>query len=152
MTQAMLEDPGAEFIGELDDERLEALVETMYLVAYADGDYGREEREHFERCVQRLTEGRLAGHAFDHVVERLVERLAQEGLAPCLDSLEQRLDHPELRQIALVLAADMAAADGVVDASERRVIHALARALGLSAEAAEEALEGPPVSTVQPNS
>ncbi|HHH27442.1 MAG TPA: hypothetical protein ENK57_03700 [Polyangiaceae bacterium] len=139
-----MHDPGAHYVRSLDADELEALVETMFLVAFADGDYGPEERAHFERSVAVLTGGRLAGEDFDHVVARLVEALQRRGRASCIASLERRLGEPQLRQIALILAADMAAADGILHPQERAVVLAMARAFGVGEDAAREVLDGPP--------
>ncbi|MEQ9325127.1 MAG: tellurite resistance TerB family protein [Polyangiaceae bacterium] len=137
-------DPGAHYVGSLDGDKLEALIETMYLVAFADGAYGPSERAHFEKSVGVLTDGKLAGEDFDHVVTRLSDALRRQGRDGCIASLKQRLDEPQLRQIALILAADMAAADGVLHPEERAVVLAMARAFGVGEDAAREVLDGPP--------
>ena len=101
-------------------------------------------------CAQRieldwvLTDGKLAGEDFDHVVTRLSDALRRQGRDGCIASLKQRLDEPQLRQIALILAADMAAADGVLHPEERAVVLAMARAFGVGEDAAREVLDGPP--------
>lgn len=138
-----MHDPGAHYVGSLDADKLEALVETMFLVAFADGEYGPRERAHFERSVGALTAGRLAGRDFDHVVRRLVDTLRDEGREGCIASLKQRLDEPQLRQVALILAADMAAADGILHPEERAVVLAMARAFGVGEDEAHEVLDGP---------
>ncbi len=138
-----MNDPGADFLKELNTVQLGALVETMYLVAFADGEYGDEERTHFERCVAMLTEGRMSGDEFDHVIEGLVSDLRAKGRDGVIASLRQRLDSPRLRQIALILAMDMAAADGVLHPNERSFIEALGVALGVNDENRREVIEGP---------
>jgi uncharacterized tellurite resistance protein B-like protein len=138
-----MEDPGSHFIRELDEERLEALIETMYLVAFADGEYGEAERVHFSKSIDGLTGGRLAGETFDHVIERIVRQLQSGGLDGCIASLKRRLDDPQLRQVALILATDMAAADGVLHPHERSLIIAMAKAFEMDPDAAREVLDGP---------
>ena len=108
-----MDDPGPQFIDRLDRDKLEALIETMYLVAFADGDYSESERSHFATSVAGLTGGRIAPQSFDHVIDRVTADL-RGGRERCIASLKQRLDDPELRQIALILATDMAAADGIL--------------------------------------
>ena len=138
-----VDDPGPEFIDALKSDELEALVETMYLVAFADGDFGEEERAHFHLCVDRLTGGRLTGDAFEHLVDRVVSQLATEGHEGCVAAIKQRLPTDELRQIALILASDMALADGILHPAEREVVAALASSLGIDAQITQEILEGP---------
>jgi tellurite resistance protein len=140
---ATMLDPGGCFIAGLGRDQLEALVETMYLVAFSDGSYGAAERSHFARSVEMLTEGRVAGPEFEHVVTRMVARMQAEGRDGCVASLKQRLPTPELRQVALILAVDMAAADGVLDPRERRFIEGLGRAFDMNARATREVLDGP---------
>ncbi len=134
-----MEDPGQGYVTGLAPEQLEALVETMFLVAFADGTYGPDEREHFERCVCTLTNGRMAGDGFDHVIERLGATQRDKTIA----SLRLRLSTDELRQVALILATDMAAADGVLHPEERHVVRALAEAFDMDAGAVSEVFEGP---------
>jgi tellurite resistance protein len=140
---ATMQDPGGSFIAELGGDQLEALVETMYLVAFADGSYGDAERAHFAESVEMLTAGRMAGSDFDHVVGRMVSRVEREGRDGCIASLKRRLPTAELRQIALILATDMASADGRLDPGERRLIEALGCAFEMNARATREILEGP---------
>jgi tellurite resistance protein len=136
-------DPGAGYLPSLDDDKLEALVETMFVVAFADGEYGSEEREHFARSVDTLTGGRLAGSHFDHVVERTATELATMGRHGVIASIKTRLDDPTLRQVALILATDMAAADGVLHPEERAVIVGLASAFGMESDITRVVVEGP---------
>lgn len=138
-----MQDPGPSFVRDLEGEQLEALVETMYLVAFADGEYGEEEREHFERCVDMLTSSRMSGSSFDHVINGMVKRLQAEGRDGVIASIKHRLPSIELRQVGLILAMDMAAADGVLHPNERSFIEALATAFGMNETVTREVLEGP---------
>ncbi|HZO13285.1 MAG TPA: tellurite resistance TerB family protein [Polyangiaceae bacterium] len=136
-----MDDPGAEFIVELADHELEALVETMYLVAYSDGSYSAPERARFAHCVSKLTDGRMAGAHFDHVVARIVCRLRDDGMEACVRALRDRLA-PRLRSVALILASDMAAADGVLHPAERKLLLSLADAFQMHPEETREVLDG----------
>jgi tellurite resistance protein len=138
-----MEDPGPSFIRDLEGEQLEALVETMFLVAFADGDYGEAERKHFERSVAMLTGGRLGGESFDHVITRMVRRVRENGRDGCIGSLKRRLPTDHMRQVALILAMDMAAADGVLHPDERTFIEAMASGFGMTEHVMREVLEGP---------
>ena len=136
-----MDDPGAEFIGQLADHELEALVETMYLVAFSDGSYSAPERARFAQCVSRLTDGRMGGAHFDHVIARIVRRLRAEGMEACVRALRDRLA-PRLRSVALILASDIAAADGVLHPAERELLLSMADAFQLRPEDTHEVLDG----------
>jgi tellurite resistance protein len=145
-----MDDPGADFVRDLDREQLEALVETMYLVAFADGEYGPEERAHFEQCVAMLSGGRLRGDDFDHLIERLSTTLAARGRDGVILSLKRRLNAhgggtTRLSQVALILAIDMASADGVLHPNERSFIEALGTSLGVEPSTCREVIDGPRV-------
>jgi tellurite resistance protein len=135
-----MDDPGARYVPRLEPDQLEALVETMYLVAFADGRFGPEQRNHFERCVSSLTDGRMAGDGFAHVIDRVS---ATPDRDQTIASLRHRLPTEELRQIALILATDMAAADGVLHPEERHVVNAIAEAFDMDEAAISEVFEGP---------
>ncbi len=138
-----MDDPGPEFIRSLDPEQLEALVETMYLVAFADGRFDDAERDHFERSIRALTDGRLSAGAFDVVIARIGRQLDERGRDGLVASLKRRLRDPRLRQIALILAADMAAADGALHAQERALIETLADAFDMPPDSTREVFDGP---------
>lgn len=139
-----MQDPGEGWLLTVRHAQLEALVEAMYLVAFADGDYSQPERERFARSVELLTDGRLSGNSFEHVIDRVVDALKDRGRTACVASLAERLDSAELREVALILASDMAAADGVLHPSERELLVAMAAAFGLRADATREAIDGFP--------
>jgi tellurite resistance protein len=139
-----MEDPGENFIHRIDDDTLEALVETMYLAAFADGEFSDEERARFTESVEFLTRGRLAGSASQALLARVVEQHQSGERAARIATIKQRLTSVEVRRIALVLASDMAAADGVLHDAEREVILSLADALEVSRAEVEELLGGLP--------
>ena len=61
---------------DFDSPKLEALVEVMFLAAWADGDLGAEERAQFARSVETLTDKRVEGAAFEALFEKLSKQLA----------------------------------------------------------------------------
>jgi tellurite resistance protein len=140
-----MDDPGEDFIGAMTSDQLEALVEAMALIAFADGDYAPAERQRFAHSVEMLTAGRMGGHAFGHVLERVARALRERGWEACLGGLASRLDSPALRQVALILASDMAAADGILHAEERKLLKAMATSLGLQPDATDEVVDGFPL-------
>lgn len=137
-----MDDPGEDVTRGLGGHELEALVEVMYLAAFADGEFSDIERAHFSRSVDRLTEGRMTSALFDGVLERLRERLDTAGRDACIDAIRARLTEPRHRWLAVLLAADITAADGVIHASERQILFDLAAALDVDQHEAAELVEG----------
>ncbi|WP_437766609.1 tellurite resistance TerB family protein [Sorangium sp. So ce281] len=122
----------------LDEPNLEALVELMFLAAFADGEFSPEEKIHFARSVESLTDRRIPQGTMDTLLQTVVEQLHREGRAARLASLKERLASPQARKVAFFLAAQVVVADGIVKSSERELLLDVAAALELDqAEAAE---------------
>ena len=135
-----VDDPGQEFVAGLTDEALEALVETMVLVVYADGVLSASERERFASGLGLLTSGRLAGASAEQLLERVAAHVAARGRDASLAAIKRRLPDARSRLVALVLATDMAAADGTVREAERQLVLELAHELDVPAAEAEQLL------------
>ncbi|XXY51023.1 TerB family tellurite resistance protein [Sorangium sp. So ce269] len=113
----------------LDEPNLEALVELMFLAAFADGEFSQEEKVHFARSVESLTDRRIPQSTMDGLIHTVVTQLQQEGRAARLASLKERLPSPQARKVAFSLAAQVVVADGIVRTSERELLLAVAAAL-----------------------
>jgi uncharacterized tellurite resistance protein B-like protein len=135
-----VDDPGQEFIAGLTDDALEALVETMVLVVYADGVLSAPERERFAASLGLLTGGRLAGAGAEQLLARVAAGIAARGREASLGAIKRRLPDARSRLVALVLATDMAAADGTVRETERQLVLELARELEVPEAEAEQLL------------
>lgn len=133
---AAMDDPGADFARLLDDEKLDAVVEAVYLAAFADGVFSERERQHFAESLALLTDGRVDEVRLEAVQARVASKLESRGRAECIESIASRLDSETLRHVAFVLALDMAAADGGVLPEERRFLEELAAGLGLQRDEA----------------
>ncbi|WP_437806088.1 tellurite resistance TerB family protein [Sorangium sp. So ce1078] len=115
----------------LDEPNLEALVELMFLAAFADGEFSQEEKVHFSRSVESLTDRRIPQSTMDELIRGVVEQLQKEGRAARLASLKERLATPQARKVAFSLAAQVVVADGIVRTSERELLLDVAAALEL---------------------
>ena len=113
----------------LDEPNLEALVELMFLAAFADGEFSQEEKVHFARSVESLTDRRIPQSTMDGLIHTVVTQLQQEGRAARLASLKERLPSPQARKVAFSLAAQVVVADGIVRTSERELLLDVAAAL-----------------------
>lgn len=135
-----MDDPGDKFLSELEPEALDALIEAMVLVATADGEFSAEERVRFAHCVAELTAGRMPRATVDGLVDEVGQTFGEIGLEGYAASVAKRITDPRTRRIALVLAADVAGADGPLPASEREALRVLGRALEVPDEEAEALL------------
>ncbi|MEJ7729841.1 MAG: tellurite resistance TerB family protein [Polyangiaceae bacterium] len=119
---------------DFDSPKLEALVEVMFLAAWADGELGPEERVQFARSVETLTDKRVEGGTFEALFERLSKQLSSEGRPARLATLKARLPDEAQRRVALALAVQVMAADGLIRTSERELIAVVAVALGIAGD------------------
>jgi len=120
----------------LGEAKLEALVEAMYLAASADGEFSTAERAHFLKTAESLTDGRLATARLAQLVAEASEALEREGRQARLLSVKSRLPDAGSRRVALSLAIEVAAADGIVRTSERELILETAEVLEIPREEA----------------
>ena len=126
----------------LSDAKLDALVEMMFLAASADGDFSDVERQHFLRSVESLTSGRLAKSALDELLARAQRDLEASGRDARLSAVKERLPDSGARKVALSLAIQVTAADGIIRTSERELIMATADKLEIErGEAADLVLK-----------
>ncbi len=122
----------------LSNAKLEALVEIMFLAASADGEFSPVERDHFVKSVESLTDSRLGPAALEAVLDRAKAELDASGRAARLASVKERLPEVGARRVALSLAIQVTAADGIIRTSERELILETAEALQIdSSDAAD---------------
>lgn len=122
----------------LDSPRLEALVETMFLAAFADGEIGDEERRQFAQNVESLTDRSLGADALDGLIARFQKALDAEGRAARLATIKERLGSPEACKIALTLTIRVVAADGIIRTTERELLLEVAEALDIDRDEAAD--------------
>ncbi|HYQ02980.1 MAG TPA: TerB family tellurite resistance protein [Polyangiaceae bacterium] len=120
----------------LGESKLEALIEAMYLAASADGEFSTVERAHFLKSMESLTTGRLATARLAQIVAEASDALEREGRAARLQSVKSRLPDPGSRRVALSLAIQVTAADGIIRTSERELILETAQVLEIDRDEA----------------
>jgi uncharacterized tellurite resistance protein B-like protein len=120
----------------LSSAKLEALVEMMFLAASADGDFSDVERQHFLQSVESLTDGRLAKPALEALLDRAKQDLEASSREARLSAVKERLPDPGARKVALSLAIQVTAADGIIRTSERELIMDTADALEIDRDEA----------------
>jgi tellurite resistance protein len=120
----------------LGEAKLEALVEAMFLAASADGEFSTVERAHFLKTTESLTDGFLPTARLAQWVAEAGEALEREGRKARLLSVKSRLPDAGSRRVALSLAIQVTAADGVIRTSERELILETADALEIDRDEA----------------
>lgn len=120
----------------LGDAKLEALVEVMFLAAFADGEFSDVEREHFVKSVESLTDGRIAHEKLEALVSEATAALEREGREARLGSVKARLPDAGSRKVALSLVIQVTAADGIIRTTERELILETAEALEIDRDEA----------------
>ena len=121
-----------------DEPRLEALIETMFLAAFADGDFGDDERKQLIASVESLTDRAISAATTDTLLTRIQADLAASGRPARLASVKARLSSPGERKTALSLAIRLVAADGIIRTSERELILDVAEALEIDRDEAAD--------------
>jgi tellurite resistance protein len=120
----------------LGDAKLEALVEVMFLAAAADGEFSVVERAHFLKSVESLTDGRIPTARLQELVDEAGTALDRDGRDARLAAVKERLPDAGARRVALSLAIQVTAADGIIRTSERELILELAGTLDIGREEA----------------
>lgn len=125
-------------IDRFDEPKLEALVEIMVLAASADGDFADEERARLQRNIVTLTSRRVDGERLDELLAKLQQRLAAEGRAARLAAVKESLGDGASRKVALDLAVQVMATDGILRTTERELILETAEALDIDPDEAAD--------------
>ncbi len=118
--------------------QLEALVEMMFLAASADGELADEEKKLFESSIESLTDGKLGGAALSALLDRAKQELDGSSRDARLASVKERLPDGGARKVALALAIQVTAADGIIRTSERELIMDTADALEIDRDEAAD--------------
>lgn len=105
-----------------------AAIEISIWMAHADRHVAPEEATLLQQIIL----------ASDLPADTVDELMAELDEPPTLDSLEERLTNPTLRELMLALAWELAAADDKIDWNEVEGYAQLAERLGVPHERAEE--------------
>lgn len=127
-------------VKELDEPRLEAIIETLFIAAFADGEFSEEERAHFGASIESLTDRRISGRTLEALLTRMRSDLDASSQAARLASVKDRLETPGARKAALALTIQLVASDGIIRTSERELIFDVADAFEIDRGAAADLL------------
>ncbi len=118
----------------------EAMVESAYLVATADGEFDASERATFEHLVLAACEGAVAERQVHALVADLQDQLAEDGADKRIEMVARSVTRPEHAREVLRVAALLAQVSGGVSDEERDVLDKLAAAVELDKGSVDGAL------------
>jgi len=116
------------------------LCEAMYLMMSADGKISSEERSVLKGALRSISNESLASTYIEAMVDAAAKNVALSGREKRLaDVAAQLQDDPQRGEVAFVLAAAVAFADGAIADEENETLSDLAEKLGID-DARVEAL------------
>lgn len=124
----------------LELPRLQAIVELMYLAAFADGVVSPEERAVFRDHVSASTRGQLTASVIEAMLVFIENTLLAEPRDSRLENIRARLPDERMRLAAIELIIRVVRADNVVQPSESGFLLRAAAALEIPRDLALERL------------
>jgi len=125
----------------------EAMIESAFLVANADGHFDADERQMFVSLVREISHGRVSDHQIRALIEDLSRQLGEDGHERRLRMIGRTIRADADRMETLRVAALLAHASAGLSQVEHEVLTQLAQHLELTPDsvvaavrAAEEAL------------
>jgi tellurite resistance protein len=118
----------------------EAIVESAFLVATADGDFDALEREAFEHVVISACDGRVAERQISALLADLQDQLREDGVEKRVAMVARSVVRADHAQEVLRVASLIAYVSGGVSDVERTALERLSSALGLADGATTSAL------------
>lgn len=118
----------------------EAVVESAFLVAHADGEFDDSEQRAFRHVVLAACGDRVAEAQMSALLADLGDLLEEDGLEKRLSMVARAIVRPEQQREVLRMAALIAHVSGGVSTIERGVLERLAREFGLDEAATGQAL------------
>ncbi|WP_433935930.1 TerB family tellurite resistance protein [Sorangium cellulosum] len=113
----------------LEISKLEAMVEIMFLAAYADGSINEAERDELAGHVAAMSVGRIGADVVETLIAIIERSVREEGRRGRFAALRARLPDVRMREAAIELAVRLVAADGVIHESEHALLVEAAEAL-----------------------
>lgn len=133
LTHSWLDDPS-------DEAETAGMIESAFLMAAADGQFGNAEQDEFGEALQFLTGGKLSVDEIDAILDELIDALRSDGWEKRISVVASQLSTPELRRNAYRLAAGISFVDGTVQDEEARLFGLIGEAFGIPADEASKIL------------
>jgi tellurite resistance protein len=119
----------------------EAIVESAYLVANADGEFDDTERQAFEHVVVAACDGKVGEVQIAALLQDLAEQLEEDGTDKRVAMVTKGITRSDHAHEVLRVATLIAHVSGGVSPAERVLVEKLAAALGLDTAATDAALD-----------
>ncbi len=127
---------------DLDAATLQGLVDAGVLMAASDGEVNEAEYDAVADVISGFLRDRITPAQIREIVEESIGMLEEQGYPGRLEALAENLRSPELREVALQVAAAVLVADGAFDATnEREAFIEIAAALDIDDERSDELLQ-----------
>jgi tellurite resistance protein len=133
-----MRDTDPAFVRDLGDQKIQALIEMMFLAATADGELSQAEQREFVKSAESLTSRLITGEQLELLIARARADLDASGRDARIEAVKARLPDAGARKLALSLAIQITASDGIVRTSERELIMDTARALDIDGDTAAD--------------
>lgn len=118
----------------------EAILESAYLVANADGEFDDTERQAFEHVIVAACNGRVGEVQIAALLQDLAEQLEEDGTDKRVQMVTKGITRSDHAREVLRVAALIAHVSGGVSPAERALVEKLAAGLGLDAASMDAAL------------
>lgn len=124
-----------------EDPECRAFIETVYLVAIADGEFEEVEMNDLSITVAQHPKMRqMTEREVSHILKRCHDALALEGLDIRIQAIARMLPDAHQRIDAISIAVACALADGQVEPEELVVLKHMQAAFGLSDKQVEQVI------------
>jgi tellurite resistance protein len=118
------------------------LCEVMYLMMSADGKIGDEERSVLKGALKSLSNDSLASTTIDAMVDAAAQSVARSGREERMSEVAAQLrEDVDRSEVAFVLAAAVAFADGAIADEENETLSDLADKLAIDEKRVEALLD-----------
>ena len=118
----------------------EAVVESAYLVANADGEFDDAERKAFKHVVVAACGDQVEERQIDALVADLSDQLSEDGIDKRVEMVARTIGDSEHAREVLRIAGLIAFVSGGVSSEERDIIQKLADQFGLDSSAVDSAI------------
>lgn len=119
----------------------EAIVESAFLVANADGEFDDTERAAFQHVVLSACDGRVGERQISALLADLAEQVQEDGIDKRVQMVARGIQRDDHAREVLRVASLVAHVSGGVSDVERSVLDRLGSALGLDGSATASALD-----------
>jgi uncharacterized tellurite resistance protein B-like protein len=118
------------------------LCEAMYLMMSADGHVSQEERDVLRGALRNLSDDQIRSAHMESMLDQAGKVVAEQGREKRMHEVASALkEDPARGEVAFVLAAAIAFADGAIADEENETLNTMAELIGIDEKRANELLD-----------